>query len=147
LQLTAFIGLPRRHDPLDNQTVHRPPGHENVATVLVDPAVLEDLELDLMAHDFRVWTVHDVPTFPDPQRLAFQIRRSLIDWSNGQWADAADWTLIWITFGERWRDGDEPIPWPAHAALWDKLAEYAGHVRYNLGLGGVPHLPVPQDPH
>jgi hypothetical protein len=117
-----------------------------VATVLVDPAVLEDLELDLMAHDFRVWTVHDVPTFPDPRRLAFQIRRSLIDWSNGRWAEAAEWTLIWIGFGESWLDGEEPIPWPAHAALWNKLSEYGDHVHYNLGLGGVPHLPVPRDP-
>lgn len=125
----------------------RPPGHENVATVLVDPAVLRDFELDLMANDFRVWTVHTVPTFPDPQRLAFQIRRALIDWSNGRWAAAADWIVVWITFGESWLDGDEPIPWPAHAALWDKLAEYADRVRYNLGLGGVPRLTVPREPH
>ena len=39
------------------------------------------------------------------------------------------------------------IPWPAHAALYDRLAEYTDHVHYNLGLGGVPHLPVPRDPH
>jgi hypothetical protein len=124
----------------------RPAGHENVATVLVDPEVLADFELDLMAHDFRVWAVHRVATFPDAPRLAFQIRRSLIDWSQGRWTDAADWTLVWITFGESWLEGDEPIPWPAHAALWDKLSEYRGHVRYNLGLGGVPKLSVPQDP-
>jgi hypothetical protein len=123
----------------------RPEGHENVATVLVEPAVLRDFELDLMAHDFRVWPVHRSPTFADPQRLAFQIRRSLIDYSNGRWAEAADWTLVWITFGESWLDGDEPIPWPAHAALWDKLAEYRGHVHYNLGLGGVPRLSVPRE--
>ena len=59
-------------------------GHENVATVLVDPAVLHDFELDLMAHDFRVWPVASAPTFPDAPRLAFQIRRSLIDWSKGR---------------------------------------------------------------
>jgi hypothetical protein len=123
----------------------RPAGFENVATVLVDPAVLEDLELDLMARDLRVWPVHRVNTFPDPLRLAFQLRRSLIDWSNGRWADAANWTLVWITFGDSWRDGDEPLPWAAHEALWDKLAEYAGHVHYNLGLGGVPYLNVPRD--
>jgi hypothetical protein len=123
----------------------RPAGFENVATVLVDPAVLEDLELDLMARDLRVWPVHRVDTFPDPLRLAFQLRRSLIDWSNGRWADAANWTLVWITFGDSWRDGDEPLPWAAHEALWDKLAEYAGHVHYNLGLGGVPYLNVPRD--
>lgn len=121
------------------------PGHENVATVLVDPAVLSDFELDLMSHDFRVWIVDTVTTFRDPARLAFQIRRSLIDWSQGKWASAADWTVVWITFGESWLDGDEPIPWPAHAALWDKLAEYTPHVRYNLGLGGVPRLSVPRD--
>jgi hypothetical protein len=125
----------------------RPQGHENVATVLVEPAVLRDFELDLMANDFRVWAVHRVPTFPDAPRLAFQIRRSLIDHSNGRWADAADWTLVWITFGESWLDGDEPIPWPAHATLWDKLAEYRGHVRYNFGLGGVPRLSVPHEAH
>jgi hypothetical protein len=124
----------------------RPQGHENVATVLVDPAVLADFELDLMASDFRVWVVQSVPTFVDAPRLAFQIRRSLIDYSQGRWADAADWTLVWVTFGESWLDGDEPIPWPAHAALWDKLAEYGSQVRYNLGLGGVPRLSVPRDP-
>jgi hypothetical protein len=120
-------------------------GFENMATVLVDPAVLDDFELDLMANDFRVWTVHTCPTFADAPRAAFQIRRSLIDWSQGAWDLAADWTLVWITFGESWLDGDEPIPWPSHAALWDKLAEYSAHVRYNLGLGGVPRLSVPRE--
>ena len=121
-------------------------GQENVATVLVDPAILDAFELDLMAQDFRVWAVESVTTFADPQRLAFQIRRSLIDVSQGRWSDAVEWTLVWITFGESWLDGDEPIPWPAHAALWDKLAEYSGHVRYNLGLGGVPRLSIPREP-
>jgi hypothetical protein len=120
-------------------------GFENVATVLIDPVVLNDFELDLMSHDFRVWTVHTVATFPDAPRLAFQIRRNLIEWSQGKWDVAADWTLVWITFGESWLDGDEPIPWPAHAALWDKLSEYADNVRYNLGLGGVPRLSVPRE--
>jgi hypothetical protein len=123
----------------------RPRGHENVATVLVDPCVLSDFELDLMANDFRVWPVHKVSTFIDAPRLAFQIRRSLIDYSKGAWALAADWTVVWITFGESWLAGEEPIPWPAHAALWDKLAEYGDRVRYNLGLGGVPRLSVPHE--
>ena len=125
----------------------RPPGHENVATVLVNPAVLRDFELDLMAHDFRVWPVHRTPTelCPDGPRLAFQLRRSMIEASQGQWAVAAEWTLVWIAFGERWLDGDEPVPWPAHAALWDKLSEYGGDVRYKLGLGGVPRLSVPRE--
>ena len=120
-------------------------GHENVATVLVDPAILDDFELDLMADDFRVWEVAAATTFADPERLAFQVRRSLIEWSQGRWADAADWTLVWITFGESWLDGDEPIPWPSHAALWDKLATYRPRVRYNLGLGGVPRLSVQRE--
>ena len=122
-------------------------GHENVATVLVNPAILDDLELDLMANDFRLWPVHSATTFPDAERLAFQLRRALIDYSKGAWALAAEWTVVWITFGESWLDGDEPIPWPAHAALWDKLAEYATDVRYNLGLGGVPKLGVPREWH
>ncbi|MGN6608415.1 MAG: hypothetical protein ACTHMS_15560 [Jatrophihabitans sp.] len=117
-----------------------------MATVLVDPTVLDDFELDLMASDFRVWPVHEVTTFPDAARLAFQIRRSLLDYSRGRWNDAAEWTLCWITFGETWLDGDEPIPWPAHAALWDKLGEYAVHVRFNKGLGGVPRLSIPHEP-
>ena len=125
--------------------VHRPRGHENVATVLVDPNVLGDFELDLMSHDFRVWEVQSTTGFADGARLAFQIRRSLIEWSQGRWAAAADWTLVWVTFGESWLDGEEPIPWPAHAALWDKLAEYADRVRYNVGLGGVPRLSVPNE--
>lgn len=123
----------------------RLPSFENMATVLVDPAVLADFELDLMSHDFRVWLVRTVPTFPDAPRLAFQIRRSLIDWSNGKWDLAADWTLVWITFGPSWLEGEEPIPWPSHAALWDKLGEYEPNVRYNLGLGGVPRLGIPRE--
>ena len=130
--------------PLDNRSMRRSE-FENMATALVDPAVLEDLELALMALDFRVWTVRNVSTFADAPQAAFQIRRNLIDWSNGRWEVAANWTLIWITFGDSWLDGDNPIPWPAHEALWNKLAEYSDHVRYNLGLGGVPRLGVPRE--
>jgi len=128
--------------------VSRPRGHENVATALVDPAVMRDLELDLMAHDFRAWPVSSVGTFPDPQRLAFQVRRTLIDWSQGRWSDACDWTPVWITFGESWLDPDDPaeaIPWAAHAALWERLGGYGRAVRFNRGLGGVPRLSVPRD--
>jgi hypothetical protein len=45
---------------------------------------------------------------------------------------------VWISFGEGWYSGSEPLPWAAHAALWHKLEEYADHARYRLGLGGVP---------
>jgi hypothetical protein len=129
---------------LDNFSV-RAEGFENMATVLVNPAVLADFELDLMSHDFRVWTVHTATTFPDAPRVALQIRRALIDWSNGRWNVAANWTVVWITFGESWLDGDNPIPWPSHAALWKKLAEYSDDVRYNLGLGGMPRITVPRE--
>jgi hypothetical protein len=129
----------------DNQRM-RGRGFENMATVLVDPQILDDFELDLMSHDFRVWTVHTATTFVDAPRAAFQIRRSLVEANSRRWAIAAEWTLVWITFGESWLDGDDPIPWPAHAALWDKLAEYSRFVRYNLGLGGMPRISVPQEP-
>ncbi len=129
---------------MDNWGV-RGQGFENMATVLVNPEVLSDFELDLMSHDFRVWTVHTTLTFPDAPRAAMQIRRALIDWSRGRWNVAADWTVVWITFGDSWLDGDNPIPWPAHAALWKKLAEYSDNVRYNLGLGGMPRLGVPRE--
>lgn len=125
--------------------VARPRGHENIATVLVDPAILADFEIDLMSHDFRVWVVATAPVFRDPARLAFQVRRNLIEWSQGRWADAADWTLVWVSFGESWQDGDEPLPWAAHEALWTKLDAYRGFVRFNKGLGGVPYLDVPPD--
>ncbi|HEY3735968.1 MAG TPA: hypothetical protein VGL26_00880 [Jatrophihabitans sp.] len=123
----------------------RPRGHENVATALVDPAVLAEFELDLMAHDFRVWLVETAPNFPDPKRLAFQVRQSLIDWSQGRWVDAAEWAVVWIAFGDSWQDGDEPIPWAAHAALWDKLDQYRSAVRFNRGLTGIPRVAVPQE--
>ncbi|HEX2904564.1 MAG TPA: hypothetical protein VHO01_14005 [Jatrophihabitans sp.] len=125
----------------------REAGFENVATVLVDPAVLDDFELDLMADDFRVWNVQTSTVFTDAARVALQLRRSLIDWSQGRWALAADWTVVWITFGESWLDGDNPIPWPAHAALWQKLSGYAESVRFNRGLTGVPRLGVPREAH
>ena len=45
---------------------------------------------------------------------------------------------VWISFGDSWYHGADPLPWSAHATLWGKLAEYADHTRYRLGLGGVP---------
>ncbi len=116
--------------------------HENVATVLVDPLVLHDLELDLMTLDLRVWPVATAPICDDGARQAFQIRRRLLMAKRGAWDDAATWTPVWISFGESWYSGDEPLPWAAHHALWSKLEEYAGHVRFRLGLGGVPKLAI-----
>jgi hypothetical protein len=124
--------------------VRRPP-HENVATVLVDPVVLRDLELALMALDLWVWPVETAPVATDGPRMAFQVRRRMLLAKRGAWDVAAGWTPVWISFGDSWRTGEEPLPWSAHATLWDTLAEHAEHVRYRLGLGGIPKLAVPRD--
>jgi hypothetical protein len=122
----------------------RPP-HENVATVLVDPVVLRELEVHLMALDLRLWPVATSPVYEDGPRAAFQLRRRLLMSRRGQWDDAAQWTPAWIAFGDSWYDGAEPLPWSAHQTLWDLLERYAGRVRYRLGLGGIPRLEVPRE--
>jgi len=121
--------------------------HENVATVLVDPRVLVGFELELMALDLWVWPVRTAPTCADGPRAAFQIRRALLMKQRGEWDLAADWTPVWIGFGVTWQDGDEPLPWAAHAALWRTLDTHADHVRFHRRLGGVPRLPLPKDLH
>ncbi len=123
------------------QRMRRPP-HENVATVLVEPAVLRDLELELMALDLWVWPVATAPVYDDGPRAAFQLRRRMLMARRGDWDDASEWTPVLVAFGDSWRTGDEPLPWSAHATLWDTLGRYAGHVHYRLGLGGVPRLTV-----
>jgi hypothetical protein len=102
--------------------------HANVATVLVAPEVLRDLELDLAALDLWVWPIATTPNCPDGPRMEFQIRRRLVEGKRGAWDCAADWAVVWISFGDSWYHGSEPLPWAAHAA----------HTRYRLGLGGVP---------
>jgi hypothetical protein len=119
--------------------------HENVATVLVDPTVLDDLEVHLMTLDLRVWPVATAPISPDGPRQAFQVRRRMLMSRRGEWDLAAAWTPVWISFGESWRFGDEPLPWAAHQVLWRTLEQYAAHVRYRKALGGVPWLDVPQE--
>ena len=121
--------------------------HENVATVLVHPAVLPDVELELMALDLLVWPVRTAPICADGPRLAFQIRHRLLMKHRGEWDLAADWTPVWIGFGDSWRDGDEPLPWAAHAALWRVLDSYAEHVRFHRRLGGARRLRPPVDVH
>lgn len=117
--------------------------HENVATVLVDPCVLADVELELMALDLRVWPVATAPICTDGARTAFQVRRRMLMAKRGAWDLAADWTPTWIGFGPTWHDGDEPLPWAAHDALWHALDTWSDHVRYQRRLGGVPPLDVP----
>jgi hypothetical protein len=121
----------------------RPAAHENVGTALVDPRVLGDFELGLMALDLRVWPVRTAPICVDGARTAFQVRRRLLERHQGAWDVAAGWVPVWIGFGASWRDGDEPLPWAAHATLWRALESYAEHVRFQRRLGGVRPLPLP----
>ena len=119
--------------------------HENVATVLVDPRVLGDLELALMSLDLQVWPVATAPICEDGPRVAFQVRRKLVMQHRGDWDDAADWAPVWVGFGPSWREGDEPLPWAAHQTLWQALDAYGAHVRFHRRLGGVARLPLPDD--
>lgn len=119
--------------------------HENVATVLVAPRLLGDLELELMALDLPVWPVSTAPICVDGPREAFQIRNRLLTKHRGEWDLAAGWTPVWIGFGPTWRDGDEPLPWAAHETLWRTLDGHAEHVRFHRRLGGVPRLSLPTE--
>ena len=113
--------------------------------MLVDPCVLADLELTLMAMDLRVWPVRTAPICVDGPREAFQIRHRLLTRHRGEWDLAADWTPVWIGFGITWHNGDEPLPWSAHEALWQALDARPDHVRFHRRLGGVTRLPLPED--
>ncbi|HMM96410.1 hypothetical protein [Phycicoccus sp.] len=117
--------------------------HELVATVLVDPAALGPLEVALMHRDLRVWPMSTAPNCADGPRQAEQYRRRTLTARRGAWDDAADWVPVWVSFGSSWREGAEPLPWSAHAALWDELEHWRGHVRYRKWLTGVAPLPVP----
>ena len=119
--------------------------HENVATVLVAPSIIVDLELELMARDLRMWPVATAPICVDGPRQAFQLRHRMLTRHRGEWDLAADWTPVWIGFGRTWRDGDEPLPWAAHATLWHLLDSRADQVRFHRRLEGVRRLPVPDD--
>ncbi len=112
--------------------------------MLVDPSVLGDLELELMSLDLRVWPVSTAPICADGPRHAFQVRRALLMHHRGEWDLAAEWTPVWISFGATWRQGDEPLPWTAHEALWRALDAHADRVRFHRRLGGVRRLPLPE---
>ena len=99
----------------------------------------------MMALDLRVWPVATAPNCTDGPRAAFQIRRNLVMKQRGEWDLAAGWTPVWIGFGSTWRNGDEPLPWAAHKALWQVLDSFAERVRFHRRLGGVPPMPLPQD--
>ncbi|MBM6404435.1 hypothetical protein JQN72_09300 [Phycicoccus sp. CSK15P-2] len=120
------------------------PSRELVATVLVAPRVLPELEVALMTRDLWVWPMATAPICADGPRRAEQYRRRTLTAKRGAWDDAADWVPAWVSFGETWRDGDEPLPWSAHAALWDALAAFGECCRYRKWLSGVPRLPLPR---
>lgn len=117
--------------------------HETVATVLVDPSVLRELEMELAAHDLWLWPVATAPTVTDGPRLAFQIRHRMIEARQGAWDLAADWWATWIAFGPSWRNDPDPLPWAAHRCLWQTLGGYADHVRFRRRLEGVAPLTPP----
>ena len=119
--------------------------HENVATVLVDPSVLVELGVHLMSLDLRLWPVETAPICVDGPRQAFQLRSRMLTARRGAWDDAADWVPAWVSFGDSWRDGAEPLSWRARSTLYRTLDSYAGRVRYRRGLGGVPVLDVPHE--
>jgi hypothetical protein len=119
--------------------------HENVATVLVDPSVLAELEMQLMVLDLHLWPVATAPISPDGPRHAFQIRRRMIEARRGAWDDAAEWVAAWVSFGSTWRNGAEPLSWEARTTLYRTLDSYAEQVRYRRGLGGVPPLDFPRE--
>ena len=121
--------------------------HETVATVLVDPGVLAELEMHLMSLDLFLWPIATAPASVDGPRQAFQTRRRMLEARRGEWDDAAEWVAAWVSFGESWREGAEPVPWVARTTLYTALDEYAGRVRYRRGLGGVPPLDVPHEQH
>jgi len=107
-----------------------------VATVLVEPGVVADLELRVMTDDLWLWPVRSAPVVLDGPRMEFQLRRRMVEQRRGAWDDAADWTPTWIGFGDAWHefgpDGSVrpsgPLPWAAHGARTG-LSRRAGQAR------------------
>lgn len=117
--------------------------HENVLTVLVEPGVLRDVELDLVARDLWVWPISSAGVYRDGPQAAQVIRRRLVTARGAAWAIAHDWVPVWVAFGDSWRRrAGDPLPWAAHAELYAALSPFAPHLRYRKGLGGVPRLRV-----
>jgi hypothetical protein len=112
--------------------------HVNVATVLVDPTILRELELELAGLDMWVWPIATTPNCPDGPRMAFQIRRRMVGAGRGAWDCAAEWAAVVDLVRRQLVPRLRSAAMAAHKSLWDTLAGHADHTRYRLGLGGVP---------
>ena len=124
--------------------MERPP-HENVATVLVDPLVLGELELDLATRDLWVWSIASAGIAPDGPRLAFQIRRRMLMAKRGAWDCAMHWTPVWIAFGETWHRGDDPLPGRqdhSHGESHGHLPAQRSQIGAVPVVGGAPRIQV-----
>ena len=65
-----------------------------VATVLVEPSIVEDLELRVMTDDLWLWPVRSAPVVVDGPRMEFQVRRRMVEQRQGAWDDATRWTFL-----------------------------------------------------
>lgn len=125
-----------------------------VATVLVEPTVMGDLELRVMTDDLWLWPVRTAPVVVDGPRMEFQLRKRMVEQRQGAWDDAAQWTPAWIGFGDAWHefgpDGNAqptgPLPWAAHQRLWQALEEFGPLVRYRRRLSGIPTVATDEWP-
>jgi len=88
--------------------------------------------------------MESAPTLGDGRRRAELYRRRVLVARRGAWDDAADWVPVWVSFGQSWQRGEDPLPWVAHASLWQALEEFDDSVRYRRRLSGVPRLPAPR---
>ena len=122
-RLLAMFRLPpltKRPGRRKRAAMERGP-HENVATVLVDPAVLP--------------AARGAPDVARPAAVAGRDRADLrrrpapgvpaappaADRPPRRVGRAADWVPAWIAFGESGRTAPEPIPWTAQATLYAVL--------------------------
>ena len=120
--------------------------HENVATVLVDPLVLPQLEVHLLSLDLRLWPIATAPICSDGPRRAFQTRRRLLMAKRGAWDDAAEWTPVWIAFGESWYDGRPALilDYSRTSRLYSPYRDEIRQVGPGLYLGRMYERTAPQ---
>ena len=97
-----------------------------------------------MGPDLHLWPVATAPTCEAVPRAAFQLRRRLLmppPRSLGRRRRGAGLGLVRGDLAGRC----EALPWSAHLSLYATLEQYADHVRYDRGLGGVARLEAPRE--